>query len=73
MLKIIANPDREQYLKITNAIKDNDGKCCCIIQPTKCMCDYFKNQNKPGPCICGRFIKIEVPDVVYPTTMDEWR
>nr|DAP41165.1 MAG TPA: Ferredoxin thioredoxin reductase catalytic beta chain [Caudoviricetes sp.] len=28
----------------------------------KCMCKDFRNKNTPGPCNCGRYIKVEVND-----------
>lgn len=61
MLKIVEiNP------AFAEAVKKNDGYCPCMIErteATKCMCKDFRNQKEPGPCHCGRFEKVEVPDV----------
>lgn len=59
----IPNPDKEHYQKITDAIKANNGYCCCKLEQTpdtKCICKEFQEQTTVGPCHCGRFIKIEV-------------
>jgi hypothetical protein len=34
-LKIIPNPDKEEYDEITQAVKDNDGYCCCLLEQRK--------------------------------------
>ena len=62
MLKMIKNPDTEKYEEITKAIKECNGYCCCLIarnEDTKCMCKEFREQNTPGLCRCGRFMKVE--------------
>ena len=44
MLKIIKNPDDNVYQEITQAVKDNDGYCPCMISKsddTKCPCKEF--------------------------------
>lgn len=61
-MKIIKNPDKEFYEKITKAVKDNNGYCPCMIhknQDTKCMCKDFREQTELGACHCGRYIKVE--------------
>ena len=61
-LKITPNPNSEVFLEITNAVKDNDGYCCCEIdknEDTKCMCKNFREQTEGGFCRCGRFFKIK--------------
>ena len=60
-LKVKPNPSSEIFLEITNAVKDNDGYCCCEIdknEDTKCMCKNFKEQTEGGFCHCGRFFKV---------------
>jgi hypothetical protein len=61
-MKIIPNQDVKQYEKITQAVKDNDGYCPCLVErspATKCVCEEFKEQETEGACHCGRFIKIK--------------
>lgn len=60
-LKIIPNPDEEIYKSVTEAVKNNNNFCPCIITHTeasKCMCEDFRNQDVEGECHCSRFIKI---------------
>jgi hypothetical protein len=52
---IEVDPD---FAKIVEA---NDGYCPCAIlqnEDTKCICKEFREQTTPGPCNCGRFMKI---------------
>ena len=61
MLKIIKNPDDNVYQEITQAVKDNDGYCPCMISKsydTKCPCKEFREQVIEGECHCGRYLKI---------------
>ena len=61
MLKIIKNPDDNVYQEITQAVKDNDGYCPCMIaksDDTKCPCKEFREQVIEGECHCGRYLKI---------------
>ena len=40
----------------------NDGYCPCAIlktEDTKCMCKEFREQEEPGECHCGRFLKVK--------------
>lgn len=63
MLKIIKNPDKNKYNKVTEAVKNADGYCPCMLQrtpETKCICKEFKDQAEVGECHCGRYLKIEV-------------
>lgn len=56
MLKII-EVDKE-FKKLVN---ENDGYCPCAVfrtADTKCMCKAFREQRDPGPCHCGRFVKV---------------
>lgn len=62
MLKIIPNPDKEKFDKITDALIQTGNYCPCMVfqnEDTKCMCKAFREQTVPGPCHCGRFIKVE--------------
>lgn len=65
MLKMISNPNKEEYNEITQAVKDNNGFCPCELTQTpdtKCPCKAFREQTIEGECHCGRFIKVEVSD-----------
>lgn len=61
MFKIIINPDKEYYAKITQAVKDNNNYCPCLVEQnsdTLCMCKDFREQDTEGFCHCKRFKKI---------------
>jgi ferredoxin-thioredoxin reductase catalytic subunit len=61
-MKIIKNPDEEIYNSVTQAVKDNDGYCPCMLTRTddsKCICKEFRQQESEGECHCGRYIKVE--------------
>lgn len=63
MLKIIKNPDENKYNEVTEAVKQADGYCPCMLQrtpETKCICKEFKDQAEAGECHCGRYLKVEV-------------
>lgn len=63
MLKIIPNPDSEQFEMITKKVLANDGYCPCLLEKnedTKCMCKDFREQQTPGFCHCGRFKKVVI-------------
>lgn len=60
MTRYTKNPDVEFYNNITQAVKDNDNYCPCMIQKTddtKCMCKAFREQETEGFCHCKRFYK----------------
>lgn len=65
MLKVSRNPDPKKYDEVTEAVKQNDGYCPCLIarnEDTKCMCKEFRDavsEGKVGPCRCGRFVASE--------------
>ena len=64
-LKIIKNPNNEIYESVTQAVKDNDGYCCCLLERnsnTKCPCKDFLEQYYEGFCHCMRYIKKEIPN-----------
>ena len=59
--KIIPNPDFIHRKKVEEAIKENDGYCCCALEKTddtKCMCKKFREQQHYGFCDCGRYYKV---------------
>lgn len=65
MLKIVQNPDPEEYARITQKVLDNDGYCPCLLERspnTKCMCKDFREQTIPSFCHCKRFMKIETEE-----------
>ena len=60
-MKIIKNPDKDIYDKVTKAVKENEGYCPCEIiksQDTKCPCKKFREQIIEGECHCGLYIKV---------------
>ncbi len=60
-LRVVPNPDKNQYEAITQRVVDNDGYCPCMLEKTpdtKCICKAFRNQNVQGYCHCGRFVKV---------------
>lgn len=64
MKKLVAkrNPDTETFELVRNAVLENDGYCPCELQKVpdnKCPCKAFRNQDVPGPCHCGMYIKVE--------------
>ena len=56
-MKVIEiNPDFRE------AVVKNNGYCPCLVErneDTRCMCKDFREQKEPGPCHCGRFMKVE--------------
>lgn len=63
MLKIIPNPDPEQFNLISQKVVDNDGYCPCLLEKnddTKCMCKDFRDQQEEGFCHCKRFKKVTI-------------
>lgn len=65
MFKIIKNPDKKEYIKISQSVKKNDGYCPCMLtknKDTKCLCKSFREQEAEGKCHCGRFIKIRTEE-----------
>ena len=64
-LKIAKNPNKEEYDEITQAVRDNDNYCPCLLyknDDTKCMCKAFREQETEGYCHCGRFLKVKDDD-----------
>lgn len=68
MLKIIDNPmikDKEEAEKALRDMEKKYGKryCPCALRQeddTICICKQFREQDVPGECHCGRYVKIEV-------------
>lgn len=61
-LKIVPNPNKEEYDEISQAVKNNENFCPCLTvrnSDTKCMCKVFREQTIEGFCHCGRFQKIK--------------
>ena len=64
-LKTIKNPNKEEYDEITQAVRDNNNYCPCLLyrnEDTKCMCKAFREQETEGYCHCGRFLKVKDDD-----------
>lgn len=63
MLRISLNTDKKLVKEIDTQLKENGGYCPCMIEQTpdtKCMCKAFREQQYPGECHCGKFVKEEV-------------
>lgn len=63
-MKVILNPNwsKEQVAEFRAAIKNNMGYCPCAAMntdDTECMCKDFREQDHPGPCFCGLYVKEE--------------
>ena len=61
-MKIIKNPNIEEYERITKAVKENDNYCPCTLiknKDTICPCKQFREQTTIGECHCGRYVKID--------------
>lgn len=59
---IKVNEDKKLADEIREAIKLNDGYCCCAIEhtpDTKCICKDFIENIKEGPCHCGLYYKVK--------------
>ena len=63
MLQIKLNSDTDLVAAIQAKLKTNGGFCPCSLiknEDTKCMCKQFREQEIPGECHCGLFVKVEV-------------
>ena len=61
-MKSILNQDKSLVEDIRKRLKENNGYCPCAINQnddTKCMCKDFREQNHPGECHCGLYVKID--------------
>jgi len=65
MLRIIKNPDIEEYERIRKAVEDNNHYCPCRLQKTpdtKCMCKEFRDQverGEEGYCHCSLYCVVK--------------
>lgn len=58
---MIPNPDLLHRKSIEDAIKKNDGYCCCALEKTdetRCICKDFREKDSYGFCHCGRYYKV---------------
>lgn len=58
-MKVIKNPNKEEYEEILADIRANNGYCPCVMtqsENTKCPCKKFREEKE---CICGLYIKID--------------
>lgn len=73
--KIFPSPDKELKKELDEAIKINEGYCCCATvknDDTKCPCKEFREQTDVDFCHCGRFYKInQIDEVVWITNVIE--
>lgn len=61
-MRITVSSDAELVKAIRERLKANDGYCPCRLTKsadTKCMCKEFLEQDKPGECHCGLYVKVE--------------
>lgn len=52
--------DSDVAKSIEQKLKENGGYCPCTLvrnENTKCMCKDFREQNVPGICHCGLYMK----------------
>ena len=62
-MKVQINPNKEKRVKITQAIKDNDGYCPCKLtrdKDNRCICKEFRESEELGWCHCGLYYKSEI-------------
>lgn len=55
------NPNFAHRKRIEEAIKENDGYCCCMLEKnedTFCPCKSFREMNESDFCHCGRYYKV---------------
>lgn len=60
-MSIELNSDPAEVASIRKAIRDNGGYCPCSIvkdERHKCMCCAFREQDTPGACHCGLYVKV---------------
>jgi len=53
----------DQYEKMSEAVKAQDGQCPCVpvyarTKDTMCICTEFIDQSHEGHCKCKRFKKV---------------
>lgn len=62
-MKISVSNNKEVVEEVRKKLRANDGYCPCKLvkaPDTKCMCQEFLNQDEPGECHCGLYVKAEV-------------
>lgn len=58
-MKITISNNKDLVQEVKNAIKDNNGYCCCQLEKsdrTKCICKNFL-EGPDGWCHCGIYYK----------------
>ena len=61
-MKIIVNPDTVLVQEVREGLKRTGGYCPCRLarnEDTKCLCKEFREQDTPGECYCGLYIKVK--------------
>lgn len=61
-MKIKISENKELVEQIKTKLKENGNYCPCKLlknEDTKCMCKEFREQNTPGECHCGLYVKVE--------------
>ena len=61
-MKIKISENKELVEQIKTKLKENGNYCPCKLlknEDTKCMCKEFREQNTPGECQCGLYVKVE--------------
>ena len=59
-MKITVSTNTELVNQIREKLKNNGGYCPCKLihnADTKCMCKEFREQDVPGECHCGLYVK----------------
>ena len=59
-LKIKTTSNKEHERRVRKALEMRDGFCPCSLlrdANIKCMCNTFREQTQPGPCLCGLYEK----------------
>ena len=63
VIKVKPNPNKAEFNRIFDMVKNNDGYCPCRIkkiEDTKCMCKEFREQTEEGFCLCGLYQKVKL-------------
>lgn len=64
-MRVVRNPDTEFAKAIKKDIKKNGGYCVSTFFRdiyTMCPCKEFRDQDEPGMCRCGLYMKVEDDD-----------
>ena len=60
-MKVVVSENKELVNEIRQKLKDNEGYCPCSLVKninTRCPCKNFREQEEPGECHCGLYVKI---------------